>query len=140
MQFTFFKEPFQNKNRHNIEIVASGNFLPSIKDVLNIGITFLLVVFGWIFFRSNNISHAINYISILFSKSLFSIPEIFPRYVFFYIGLFMLIEWWGREEINPINKLSKAMPRTVNWAFYFSLIILVLYFSDKEQQFIYFQF
>jgi len=128
-----------NKNRHNMEIVASGKLLPSIKDVLNMGVTFLLVVFGWIFFRANNLSHALNYISILFSKSLFSIPEILPGYVFFYLALFMLIEWWGREEVNPLTKFS-VMPNTIRWAFYYSLIILVLYFSDKDQQFIYFQF
>lgn len=122
-----------------MEIVASGKLLPSIKDVLNMGVTFLLVVFGWIFFRANNLSHALNYISILFSKSLFSIPEILPGYVFFYLALFMLIEWWGREEVNPLTKFS-VMPNTIRWAFYYSLIILVLYFSDKDQQFIYFQF
>ena len=129
-----------NRNRQNLEIVAQGKFLPAIKDILNIGVTFLLVVFGWIFFRAADISHAINYISILFSKSLFSTPEIFPRYIFFYIIIFMLLEWWGREEINPINKLLQSTPKITRWIFYCLLIILILYFSDKEQQFIYFQF
>jgi len=128
-----------HKNRHNIEIVASGKLLPTVKDVLNMGTTFLLVMFGWIFFRAANLSHALNYISTLFSKSLFSMPEVFPGYVFFYLALFMLIEWWGREGFNPLNKFS-VMPKTIRWAFYYSLIILVLYFSDKDQQFIYFQF
>ncbi|HKC69379.1 MAG TPA: MBOAT family O-acyltransferase [Bacteroidia bacterium] len=129
----------QNKNRHHIEIVAKGKILPSVKDVFNMGITFLLVVFGWIFFRANDLLHALNYISTLFSASIFSMPEVFPRYVFFYIGLFMVIEWWGREGFNPLNKFA-GMPVSFKWAFYYSLIILVLYFSDKDQQFIYFQF
>ena len=128
------------KNRQNIDTIAKGRLLPSGRDVLNMGLTFLMVMFGWIFFRATNLSHTAHYISVLFSKSLFSIPEVFPRYVFFYIALFMLIEWFGREEFNPINKLLSNKPKFIRWSFYFSLIILVLYFSDKNQQFIYFQF
>lgn len=128
-----------NKNRHNLEIVAAGKKLPSLKDILSITTTFLLVVLGWIFFRADNLSQALHYISGLFSKSLLSFPEVFPGYVFFYLALFMVIEWWGREEFSPLNKFT-AMPKFTKWAFYYTLIILVLYFSDKDQQFIYFQF
>ena len=47
----------------------------SIKEFFSILLTFSLTVFAWIFFRANNIGHALSYISEIFSPSLFTIPK-----------------------------------------------------------------
>jgi D-alanyl-lipoteichoic acid acyltransferase DltB (MBOAT superfamily) len=36
-------------NRNNIEIVAKGKYLPNLKDLFSIGMTFSLTMFAWIF-------------------------------------------------------------------------------------------
>jgi D-alanyl-lipoteichoic acid acyltransferase DltB (MBOAT superfamily) len=47
-----------NKNRKYTDTVAAGKFLPSVKEVFQMGMTFLLVLVGWVFFRAENIGQA----------------------------------------------------------------------------------
>ena len=133
-----------NSNRINVDIVAKGRLLPSPKEFFSIIVTFLLTVFAWIFFRAVNVTHAIKYISGIFTSSLFSIPQ-FPgiektKPIFFLIGLFVLIEWIGREKQYAIEKFGENWYKPIRWSFYYSIVLAIFYFSGKEQQFIYFQF
>src|SRR5690606_34552897 len=48
-----------NNNRNNLEIVAQGKYFPTWKEWLAMCITFGLTVFAWIFFRAENIGHAL---------------------------------------------------------------------------------
>lgn len=129
-----------NKNRNHLEIVAKGKLFPSFKDIFNIGITFLLTVFAWIFFRAENVSQALNYISRIFSNSLFQIPEVLPKKVILFVGIFCIIEWFGREQQYAIANTFSNRPRIIRWAFYYLLIGLIFFFGGTKQQFIYFQF
>ncbi|MDN3676896.1 MBOAT family O-acyltransferase [Flavobacterium paronense] len=129
-----------NTNRTNLDIVAKGKYLPSFKDVFSITITFGLTVFAWIFFRAQNLAHALTYLSGIFSKSLFSIPTIRPYHLLFLIVIFMIIEWLGREEKYAIANLGLKWKRPIRYAMYYAMIIAIFWFSGKEQQFIYFQF
>lgn len=74
-----------NNNRNNLNIVAQGKYLPNLKEFLLMSLTFILTVFAWIFFRAENIGHAISYINNIFSPTLFESSEIFP------LGLLLLI-------------------------------------------------
>jgi D-alanyl-lipoteichoic acid acyltransferase DltB (MBOAT superfamily) len=80
-----------NTNRNNLEIVAKGKYMPNLKDLFSILVTFSLTVFAWIFFRAENISHAMIFISQIFSRSLFSIPTIIPKVTFILIILFLTL-------------------------------------------------
>ena len=46
--------------------------------------TFIIIMFSWIFFRADNVGHALNYISGIFSLSSFTIPEIRPNIIILY--------------------------------------------------------
>jgi hypothetical protein len=127
-------------NRNNIEIVAKGKYLPNLKDLFSIGMTFSLTMFAWIFFRSNNIENAINYISEIFSFSTFTIPEVRPKITTLLIMIFMLIEWLGREQQFAIQNLGCKWKRPVRYVMYYVIIMTIFWFGGKEQQFIYFQF
>ncbi len=135
-------------NRNYIDIVAKGRQWPSIKEFSQIIITFLLTVFAWVFFRAESIHHATNYISGIFSSSIFSIPqfeETKQAYITLaLIGIFVLIEWFGREEQYAIAKLGHNWKRPLRYAFYYAIIITIcikiFLFSGQDQQFIYFQF
>jgi alginate O-acetyltransferase complex protein AlgI len=128
-------------NRNNLEIVAKGKFFPSIKELFFMLLTFGLTIFAWIFFRVENIGHAISYISEIFSSSLFTIPEVRPRNLILLIIVFVFIEWLGREGQYAIAHLGIKWKRPIRWSLYISLILLIFYTGNfKENVFIYFQF
>ncbi len=133
-----------NTNRNNLEIVAKGKYLPTIKEFFSIGITFCLTVFAWIFFRANNIGQAINYIAEILSPSFFSKPKFEDMgsslTTIILVSLFVLIEWKGREGKYAISHLGIKWKRPIRYAMYYAIIIAIFWFGGKEEQFIYFQF
>ncbi|WP_233522445.1 MBOAT family O-acyltransferase [Chitinophaga silvatica] len=129
-----------NKNRNNLEIVAKGKQLPTLKEFLSILLTFSLTTLAWIVFRSENMGHAYNYISGIFSRSLFTIPEILPIKTIVLVCLFIVIEWLGREHQYAIENIDVKVPKFGRWAFYYAIVACIVYYAGAEQQFIYFQF
>jgi len=133
-----------NTNRNNLDIVAKGKYLPTIKEFSAIVITFSLTVFAWIFFRAANVTHAISYISEIFSSSLFIIPYFYGIRkvvsIAFLIGVFLIVEWIGREQQYAIAKIGLKYPKFIRWVLYYGIIYLIYLFAGQEQQFIYFQF
>ncbi|WP_284652324.1 MBOAT family O-acyltransferase [Flavobacterium terrisoli] len=130
-------------NRNNLDIVAQGKYLPSVKEFFQMALTFCLAVFAWIFFRSANLTQAMDYVSDMFSWSLFAMPTKMPdnNNTFIMLAFFLIIEWLGREQQFAISKLGLNWKRPIRWAFYYALIVIIFYCVDsKEQQFIYFQF
>ncbi len=129
-----------NKNRNNIGIVAEGRSLPNVRELFSIGTTFMLTVFAWIFFRANDMTHALSYIKGIFTKSLLSIPSILPFTLFGLLAFFIAIEWMGREHQYALQRFGLKWPRFARISFYYLLIVLIFIFMGKEQEFIYFQF
>ncbi len=133
------------KNRENFDIVAKGKYLPTIKEFFGIGITFSLTVMAWIFFRAENITHAIYILSKIFSKSLITIPyfsgwEIALTTILLVI-FFTAVEWIGREGQYAISNIGLNWPRPIRWMYYSFIIFLIgLFMQTKETPFIYFQF
>ena len=133
-----------NKNRTNTDIVAHDKYLPSFKEFYQMNITFSLTVLAWVFFRSTNIGHALSYLSTIFSKSLFTVPNfnetgISPRTLIL-IAIFIVVEWLGRNEKFAISKLDLKVNKTLRYFIYYLIIITLIIFKGEEQQFIYFQF
>jgi alginate O-acetyltransferase complex protein AlgI len=130
-------------NRNNLEIVAQGKVFPSIREVLNIVLTFSLTVFAWIFFRAESIKHAFGFISGIFSKSLFTTPNFLPKnfnIILLIIG-FLAIEWLGREQKYAIEKVGVEWPKIYRWGFYSLIVFCIgMYMQTSETDFIYFQF
>jgi D-alanyl-lipoteichoic acid acyltransferase DltB (MBOAT superfamily) len=131
-------------NRNNIEIIGHDGKWPSIKEVLSMLLTFFMTVLAWIFFRAENVRHAINYILGIFTESIIDRP-VFSNMMSFYkiIGLliiFILIEWFGRRGEYAISEMKWAKTKILRWSFYIFLIILLIVFAGKSQDFIYFQF
>ncbi len=134
-----------NNNRINIETVAKGKLFPSLKELSFMFLTFGLTVFAWIFFRADTIGHAINFISEIFSISLFEIPKFIgihnARLTSFLVVIFLLMEWQGRESHYAISNLGCNWYRPIRWSFYSFLIFAIgMYSPSVESPFIYFQF
>ncbi|EDN67857.1 membrane-bound O-acyltransferase [Beggiatoa sp. PS] len=109
-------------------------------------ITFSLVVIAWIFFRAENVGHALSYISGIFSSSLFTIPD-FDRIqdaliTIMLVIVFMMIEWLGREQQHALANMEHVLTKPVRWASYLALILIIYFFGNFSEsiEFIYFQF
>jgi len=130
------------KNRTYLGIVAEGKIFPTFREFTSMGITFLLTLFAWIFFRANSIDHAFSIISEIFSGSFFSPIEL-PKEFLVAVGLivlFMMIEWLGRANQYAIAKLGPGWPKGLRWAIYYSIMLAIFLFAGNGQDFIYFQF
>ena len=133
-----------NKNKINTDVVAQGKYLPSVREVLCMTLTFSLTTIAWIFFRAEDIHHAISYLSNIIHPSILTLPELItPKiemlYTLLCILILLLIEWRNREkthglDINSYNKKNR-------WIHYFIIIIMIITFgSFNQNSFIYFQF
>ncbi len=131
----------RNKNRVHLGAITTSYYFPSLNDGINMMITFLLTVLAWVFFRAENIGHAVNYISEMFSSSLFAMPEMMPLEIMLLIALSLIIEWFGKEGLYALDVLNKIKSPFIKLGISFLLIIFtILYMSNSEQEFIYFQF
>ncbi|HLV23529.1 MAG TPA: MBOAT family O-acyltransferase [Moheibacter sp.] len=130
-------------NRNNLDVVAKGRIFPSIKEGIQMLITFHLAVFAWIFFRAESVSHAFSYIQNMFSSSLLSMPTLNKSALatLVLIAFLVFVEWVGREHNYGIEKTFFKQPRLLRWSFYAFVILLIgLFMQTHESPFIYFQF
>ncbi len=128
-----------NRNRKNLDSIVLGFNLASIKNVLNIVLTFAITCFAWIFFRAKSISGAILYIKRMFTnlnfKEQFLAIERYNYELIYLIAIFIVIEWNFREKIEPISGKFSWLKLSLCLA----AILALGVFSDIKE-FIYFQF
>lgn len=129
-----------NRNRTNLDTVAQGKLIPGFVEAVQMSTTFFITVIAWVFFRAENITHAFEYLNGIFSPSFFSIPETLPSNLLLIIVLFVGVEWVQREKQHALQINTKRLPVIVRWSLYYSLILLVIGFGGKQQEFIYFEF
>lgn len=105
-------------------------------------ITLFVIIIAWIFFRADNISIAIKYLSNMFSSSLFTYPTIFPVDLIVIILLFIMTEWISREKLHPFQSDSKKKLNIVLRPVLISIVIwaIILWGAFKNKEFIYFHF
>ncbi len=116
--------------------------------VLRRGVTLLLVMFGWVFFKSQTIGHAFSYIAAMFSFNDLPIPEVvgeilnLKNMVFFLIAAasVFLPERSGELEL----KLLKSRPVSYMAAIILFIILLpycvAIIAGSPETPFIYYRF
>lgn len=145
---------FTRNVRTKINDVAGISKVQWLNNTLDVMITFVLVVFGWIFFRANNVHDAM-YIA----RKLFTVPgELLQvattgRLAFLKLpgllniilpcfGLILFLELAHIIQVRyHVEKTFSKLPLPVRWAVYYAGIMCILYLGvfDKRQ-FIYFQF
>jgi len=128
-----------NRNRVHTNDVGINRYLPSLKELFQILITFILTTLAWVFFRADSITIAFQILNEVFSSSIVNSFELFPSKVIILLILFICAEWISRQNkyaLEPIDNIPKV-PR---FFVYSILIMLILVHSGKQQDFIYFQF
>ncbi len=109
--------------------------------------TFLLVVIGWILFRSDNMEMASQCFSAIFSKSIFA-PIDFSvisgnmaglASTILMVFLLMLFEYRMRKFDFTLEVVS-IKSKILRWMIYGSVFFAILLFTGEQEEFIYFQF
>ncbi|MHC4167782.1 MAG: MBOAT family O-acyltransferase [Planctomycetota bacterium] len=133
--------------------------LPALHRFMQVGTTFALVCFAWIFFRANSMSDALYIITHLFTgvgDFIHSVVSLdLSRLRTFNVELGIPVVEFGialasiafMEAIHFIQRRGNithsffAMPVPVRWAAYYSVIFAILFFGKFDtNEFIYFQF
>ncbi len=129
------------KNRRYTEIPAADSILPPMRESLMMGMTFLLVLIGWVIFRSDTISDAWHYIVRMFTDWHFVAP-LKGKKNLVYILLLLVIEWLQRRRSHAFDIPHSGLMsyRAVRWTVYLFFAFICLAFSGEQGQFIYFQF
>ena len=118
-----------NKKRKNVP----GKKYPSLKELINILGMILLVSFAFIFFRSNNVPQAFDFIGRIFSKSLVVAPVNGKPLFLFVILLLLLAEWIQRNKTHVLQIQDLKYP-VMRWGIYLVLFITILIFVSTGDQ------
>jgi D-alanyl-lipoteichoic acid acyltransferase DltB (MBOAT superfamily) len=128
-------------NRKNIGTVAENRHLPSIKELIQMALTFALTCLAWVFFRAENISDASNYLLNILSHQF--LPENFyyfhPKYAFI-ISVWFILEWFVFRHDNALERISNSSTWLRRPVYVLTGIIIFFFMVDQAQSFIYFQF
>ncbi len=129
-------------NRNNTDIVAHGKLFPTFKEFFQIGVTFFLTVFAWIFFRAENIWIALAYIKHLVLNIHIATSQpfifLFDKITIFLL-LLIIVEWLQRDKQHALDIAS--METYKKWVIYTIIALIILNFGiTNETPFIYFQF
>lgn len=137
-----------NKNRKHVDIISTHALFPSVKEFFQISFTFFLTTIAWIFFRADSITHAVSIINVIFSRSSFSAPDFIASHDKIYLAihiamvLFMVVvEWLHRDKqfgLQFNETILKA--KFKRWSIYTIIVVFILLFGGKQNNFIYFQF
>jgi D-alanyl-lipoteichoic acid acyltransferase DltB (MBOAT superfamily) len=140
----FLPAILKGKSKRYQNVVAYNKWIPTVRETWGILRTFIFLVLVRVFFRASDLSEAISYLSVIFSKSLLTFPDFENKLtalgVVVLIVFFFLIEWLGRTNEYALEKLPLKMKQSYRWTFYYCIVFMIFYFSGKQQQFIYFQF
>lgn len=129
--------------------LTKNRILPTLREFINILSTFLLVMFTFILFRSESISHAWGYYSTFLTNPFFDfsdvtqkIFEVNPKFIFI-VGLsivLLIFDWLQREKHHTLQFENTRVNKTFRWRLYYLLVFSIIYFQGSQQAFIYFQF
>ena len=117
-----------------------GRTFPNMREIVQMGATFLLVLLAWIFFRAESLFQAFQYLGKIFSSSFFSSINLLPLKFLLIISIFLMVEWFQREKQHALSLHSSNLPKLIRWLIYYGIIIIISKYSGIKQDFIYFQF
>lgn len=124
-------------------VVGQDSFFPSLTELGQLILTFGIVTFSRIFFRSESLTDSFNFISRIINNFEFAVYEHPSGYrmidYFILLTVFVLYEYRiRRDERNPFKFKSKV----VRFIAYTLVVFAILLFYDSgfDRSFIYFQF
>lgn len=128
------------KNRKYTNQVAEGRFLPTLKEIGQMLLTFFLVLIGWIVFRAERIGMAWEYVCGMCRRSLFAMPDAKGLSALAMNILILLsVEWVQREKKHGLD-VATVKSGIVRRLIFIGVLLLLFAFGGQTADFIYFQF
>jgi alginate O-acetyltransferase complex protein AlgI len=128
--------------RRSTDTVAAGRLLPSVAEALRMGLTFLLVLVAWVFFRATSLEQAFVYLARMFGSGgeLGTLSALRPYLTMLgWCAAFLAVEWLQRARQHALQ--VGELPVALRWPIYWSVATLIfLHGSTGDVPFIYFQF
>ncbi|PIB38371.1 MBOAT family O-acyltransferase [Maribacter sp. 4G9] len=121
-------------------IVAENSWFPTLREFGEILLTFLLVVLAWVFFRSESLASALEYLNFMFTKLDF--PPIYKNGLYS-VGSLLFLDWIFRKDERLNFTFLKNINKKVLGIAEVAVLIIVVYLislNTSSSQFIYFQF
>ncbi|KMQ70425.1 MBOAT family O-acyltransferase [Chryseobacterium koreense] len=125
-------------NRKNTNAVAELRVFPNMKELLQMLFTFAITVIAWVFFRSETVAGAFNYLGRIADLGNYALPQIDLK-PFIFIFILIIVEWLQRTKQHGLQ-ISHLKSAAVRWSIYAVLLLLLLIFGANSDSFIYFQF
>ena len=134
----------QNR-KYSALIVAHDRYLPTVIEILQITLTFLLISISWVFFRTSTVEESILYLNGLRGvhggQFTWYSASGFPSHIMaILIGALFIVEWRGRRGSFALDglELKKNHFEFIIRTIVISLILTFMFTGEAE--FIYFQF
>ncbi|WP_313860019.1 MBOAT family O-acyltransferase [Allomuricauda sp. NBRC 101325] len=129
---------FKTNRKYTSSVVGEQNLLPSFRESSQVLTTFILVTIGWIFFRSDSISSSLGYLFKLLEFSNYSNSFVDFRFIYL-IAAFALLEYKTRFDERRIHFFKVPIMNKFIWIGIACAVVL-LFFKESPNNFIYFQF
>ncbi|KAA6318887.1 Peptidoglycan O-acetyltransferase [termite gut metagenome] len=129
------------KNRKYTDTVAAGRLLPSFREIVQMLLTFFLVVIGWVIFRAESIGQAWDYLYRMFS-SLFTLPNQNRKLVLvalIYSIILLTVEWFQKNKQHALQ-IDNVKYRAMRWGICLLVALYIITNAGSQAEFIYFQF
>ena len=129
-------------NTKYAQVVAYGRLLPNIKEIMQITLTFILTVIGWIIFRAETMGQAVGYLSAMVKNKFFDTSMLQGKEYLCFGLLLLLIEWLQRDKQHALQfpNIKPFNYRLIRWGIYYFILGIIAKYSGDSQTFIYFQF
>lgn len=119
------------------KLVSSKSF-ETLSNIIAFGFTFTYLTLARIFFKSSSVNEALNYLRLVFSKTLFLKPDM-SRGLVLCMFLFLGIEYLQRDKKHILD-ISFIRYKVVRYSIYLLMMLFICYFSGESDSFIYFRF
>jgi D-alanyl-lipoteichoic acid acyltransferase DltB (MBOAT superfamily) len=129
------------KNRNNLDIIAQGRQIPGLKELFQMLITFFLTSLAWVYFRSQTIGQANDYLFRMFTmQSGNSAMSWVSKFFLLLLLSFVLVEWLNREKHHGLE--ISNLPKWIRWIAYLLVFGVIIFMGNLKSnyEFIYFQF
>ena len=120
--------------KHTSNVTAENKWLPTARECLQMGWTFIAVTIAWVFFRADDLPSAMDYLSQMTYLSSVNLPGIKSIGL---VGVMVVLDWMNRNNerltLQPLPAWARA---PLSWMMFW----LILRHLPAEPNFIYFQF
>ena len=125
------------RNRRHTDTVADGRWLPSLKELGQMALTFVLAALGWVLFRSQSIGEAMDFYAGLASGGWHGFR--LPMRAVLFVAAMLVVEWLQRGRGHGLD-MSGVRSGVARYACYLAVLALVFMYGVFNETFIYFQF